>query len=264
MRKQNSEKHPSNNFRNLGENSHSTRFEGCDTVDFFYGQESLTAIQWILRAIIAFFFLFFVVKIMGLRSISQLRLIDYTMAILIGNIIAHPLSDEGLGLEGSLISMSVLVVLYLGCLYVMRKFIPFREFVAPPPIALVKNGQINVINLKKARITIDDILSEMRKQSISDINKIALALWEPDGEISIFLSPDHQPVTKSDLNITSQPFSYPITIIKEGKIKYETLRNSPYTEETLKNTVKKSYNVEINAILIATIDQNNQLQIFLK
>jgi len=233
-------------------------------VDFFYGQESLTAIQWTLRAIVAFFFLFFMVKIMGLRSISQLRLLDFAMAILIGNIIAHPLSDERLGFKGSLVSMSVLVGLYLICLYLMGKFIPFREFVAPPPITLVKNGEINLKNLKKARISVDDVLSEMRKQSIVDVKKVALALWEPDGEISFFLSPEHQPVTKSDLNITSQPFSYPTTIIKEGKINYEVLSNSPYNEETLKNNIKTIYNVEINEILLATLDQNNQLQIFLK
>ena len=233
-------------------------------MDFFYGQESLTAIQWTLRAIVAFFFLFFMVKIMGLRSISQLRLLDFAMAILIGNIIAHPLSDERLGFKGSLVSMSVLVGLYLICLYLMGKFIPFREFVAPPPITLVKNGEINLKNLKKARISVDDVLSEMRKQSIVDVKKVALALWEPDGEISFFLSPEHQPVTKSDLNITSQPFSYPTTIIKEGKINYEVLSNSPYNEETLKNNIKAIYNVEINEILLATLNQNNQLQIFLK
>lgn len=233
-------------------------------MDFFYGQESLTAIQWTLRAIVAFFFLFFMVKIMGLRSISQLRLLDFAMAILIGNIVAHPLSDERLGFKGSLVSMSVLVVLYLICLYLMGKFIPFREFVAPPPITLVKNGEINLKNLKKARISVDDVLSEMRKQSIVDVKKVALALWEPDGEISFFLSPEHQPVTKSDLNITSQPFSYPTTIIKEGKINYEVLSNSTYNEETLKNNIKTIYNVEINEILLATLDQNNQLQIFLK
>lgn len=233
-------------------------------MDFFYGQESLTAIQWTLRAIVAFFFLFFMVKIMGLRSISQLRLLDFAMAILIGNIIAHPLSDERLGFKGSFISMSVLVGLYLICLYLMGKFIPFREFVAPPPITLVKNGEINSKNLKKARISVDDVLSEMRKQSIVDVKKVALALWEPDGEISFFLSTEHQPVTKSDLNITSEPFSYPTTIIKEGKINYEVLSNSPYNEETLKNNIKTIYNVEINEILLATLNQNNQLQIFLK
>ncbi|MFA1737706.1 DUF421 domain-containing protein [Lysinibacillus fusiformis] len=233
-------------------------------MEFFYGQDTLSTIQWTLRAIVAFFFLFFVVKIMGLRSISQLRLLDFAMAILIGNIIAHPLSDEGLGLKGSLVSMSVLAGLYLICLYLMSKFTPFREFVAPPPISLVKNGELNLKNLKKARISVDDILSEMRKQSIVDLKKVALALWEPDGEISFFLSPEHQPVTKSDLNITSQPFSYPTAIIKEGKINYEMLINSPYNKETLKNNIKTTYNVEINEVLLATLDQNNQLQVFLK
>ncbi|MDM5335219.1 DUF421 domain-containing protein [Ureibacillus composti] len=233
-------------------------------MDFFSAQESLTSIQWVLRAIVAFFFLFFVVKIMGLRSISQLRLLDYSMAILIGNIIAHPLSDEGLGLKGSLISMSVLVCLYLVGIYLMNKFIPFREFVAPPPIPLIKNGEINSKNLKKTRISIDVVLSEMRKQSVEDIKKVALALWEPDGEISFFLSPEYQSVTKSDLNIISEPFSYPTTIIKEGKINYEVLSNSIYNEETLKNKIKTTYNVEINDILLATFDQNNQLQIFLR
>lgn len=233
-------------------------------MDFFYGQESLTPIQWALRAIVAFFFLFFIVKIMGLRSISQLRLLDFAIVILIGNIMAHPLSDEGLGLKGSLVSMTVLVVLYLIGLYLMNKFISFREFVAPPPIPLVKNGEINSKNLKKARISVDDVLSEMRKQSIEDVKKIALALWEPDGEISFFLSTEHQPVTKSDFNIPTQPFSYPTTIINEGKINYKALSNSPYNEETLKNNIKTTYKVEINEVLLATLDQNNQLQIFLK
>ena len=82
-------------------------------MDFFYSQESLTAIQWILRAIIAFFFLLFVTKIMGQRSISQLRLLDFIMALSIGNIIAHPLSDENLGMKGSMITMTVMVILYL-------------------------------------------------------------------------------------------------------------------------------------------------------
>ena len=102
---------------------------------------SISTIQWTLRAIVTFFFLFFVVKKMGLHSISQLPLLDFAMVILIGNIIARPLSDEGLGLKGSLVSMSVLVGLYLNCLYLMSKFIPFRKFVAPPPISLVKNGE---------------------------------------------------------------------------------------------------------------------------
>jgi len=74
------------------------------------------------------------------------RLLDFTMALILGNILAHPLSDEKLGMKGE--------ILYKG--------------------------------LGKARITVNHLLSEARKEKIEEIHKIALALWEPDGTISFF------------------------------------------------------------------------------
>ncbi len=138
-------------------------------MDFFHGQESLTAIQWVLRAFVTFFFLLFATKIMGRRSMTQLGLLDFIMAITLGNIIAHPLSDEGLGLKGSMITISVLIILYLLGVLLSMKWIPFRHFMDPPPIPLIKNGKIVSANLRKARITIDFLLSELRKEKIEDI-----------------------------------------------------------------------------------------------
>lgn len=102
-------------------------------MDFFSGQETLTTIQWVLRAVIGFFFLVLIAKLMGERSISQLRFLDFVMALLIGNIIAHPLSDEGLGLKGSMISMTILVVLYLGLIYISLKWHFLRKMLDPAP-----------------------------------------------------------------------------------------------------------------------------------
>ncbi|MEB2298904.1 DUF421 domain-containing protein [Lysinibacillus xylanilyticus] len=117
-------------------------------MDFFHGQESLTGIQWILRAIVAFFFLIFATKILGQRSISQLRLLDFALAISLGNIIAHPLSDERLGMKGSMITMSVLVILYTVGVWLTLKWPSFRNIIDPPPIPLVKNGKIISANLR--------------------------------------------------------------------------------------------------------------------
>jgi len=69
-------------------------------MDFFQSQDTLTAFEWILRALVAFLFLILVAKILGQRAISQLRLLDFVIALVIGNIIAHPLSDEHIGLKG--------------------------------------------------------------------------------------------------------------------------------------------------------------------
>lgn len=232
-------------------------------MDFFHGQESLTEIQWILRAVTTFFFLLIATKIMGQRSIAQLGLLDFAMAITLGNIIAHPLSDEGLGLKGSMITMSVLIILYMLGVFLSLKWIPFRHFIDPPPIPLVKNGQIISANLRKARISVDFLLSELRKEKVEDIQKIVLALWEPDGSISSFLYPQHQTPTRADIKIVPEPFSLLSVLIKEGKIDYHELNKSKFSVDWLKNNLTSTYNVEIKDVILATIDQNDNLQVFL-
>ncbi|WP_078411075.1 DUF421 domain-containing protein [Priestia abyssalis] len=232
-------------------------------MDFFHGQESLVAIQWILRAIVSFFFLLFATKIMGQRSISQLRLLDFVMALMLGNIIAHPLSDEELGLKGSMITMTVLVVLYAAGVFLSLKWARMSHFLDPPPFPLIKNGEIIYKNLSKARISLDFLLAGLRKEQVEDVQKVALALWEADGHISLFLKPQHQTITQADMQLAPKPFVFPRTIIKEGKIDFSELSQTGKDEIWLKSKIKTTYNVDVEDILLATIDNNDNVKIFL-
>ncbi|KON70514.1 MULTISPECIES: DUF421 domain-containing protein [Peribacillus] len=232
-------------------------------MDFFHGQEALTIIQWILRAIVSYFFLLFAAKIMGQRAISQLRLLDFLIALIIGNILAHPLSDEQLGLKGPLITTAVLVLLYIFCVFLSLKWGKLRSFFENSPFPLIENGQIVYKSLAKARISIDFLLSELRKEKIEDIQKVALALWEPDGTISFFLNPQYEAVTPADLELVTKTFSFPRTIIKEGKIDFSELTRIGKDEEWLKNRIKTAYSEDVYDILLATIDNNDTVKIFL-
>ena len=170
-------------------------------MDFLQAQETLTNMEWIFRAIIAFFFLLTVAKVLGQLTISQLRLLDFVIALVIGNIIAHPLSDEKLGLKGSMISTSVLVLLYLGGIFSILKFPFLRRLANNSPITIVQDGEILYEGLRKARISIDVLLEELREEKVEDVKKVALAIWEADGKISFFLQPKYQPITPSHLKI---------------------------------------------------------------
>ncbi|MFO1445177.1 DUF421 domain-containing protein [Bacillus sp. Bva_UNVM-123] len=232
-------------------------------MDFFFGQETLTTMQWILRAIIAYFFMLLITRVMGQRSISQLSFLDFTMALIIGNIISHPLSDERRGLKGPIITMIVLAILYLLSIFLTLKWAKLRRFVFPEAFPLIKNGQILSENLRKARISIDDLLSAARKDKIEDIRKVALALWEQDGHISFFLLPSHQTVTRSDVNLVPQPFDLPKIIVREGVIDNEELKQVGKEENWLIHTLKKTHQVEVSDVLLATVDKNGELTIFL-
>lgn len=232
-------------------------------VDFFQSQESLTSIEWTLRAVVAFIFLVIVAKVLGQRSISQLRLLDFVIALVIGNIIAHPLSDEHLGLKGSMITTIVLVTLYLIGIFLILKWPGFRALINHVPITIVKDGEIIYKGLKKARITLDVLLEELREEKVEDVKKVALAIWEANGEISIFLDPKYQPLTPSVYQMETEPFDLPRTIIKDGKINSEELQQTNKEESWVISKLKQHYQTEVKNVLLATLDKKENLKVFL-
>ena len=232
-------------------------------MDFLYSQEALTSFEWILRAIIAFFFLLIIAKLLGQRSISQLRLLDFVITLVIGNIIAHPLSDEHLGLKGSIITTLVLVILYLGGIFITLKFPSLRKFFDNSPITIVQNGEILYKELNKARISIDILLEELREEKVDDVKKVALAIWEPDGKISVFLDPKYEPITPSSLNIEIEPFNLSRTIIKEGKINFKELKELNKNEDWIVSKLESLYHTEIKNVLLATLDNKDNIKVFL-
>lgn len=232
-------------------------------MNFLNGQETLNSFWWIIRAIIAFFFLLTIAKLLGQRAISQLRLLDFVITIVIGNIIAHPLSDEKLGLQGSIITTIVLVILYLVGIFGMLKFPFLRRLINNSPIVIIKNGEILFNGLKKARISIDLLLEELRKEKVDDIKKVALATWEPDGKISVFLHPKYESITPSSLNIEIEPFNFSRTIIKEGKFNYTELTKLNKDENWVVSKLESLYQTEVKKVLLATLDNKNNLKVFL-
>lgn len=232
-------------------------------MSFLFNDHSLTFTDWMLRAIVSFIFMLISVKILGQRTISQMRLLDFVIVLIVGNIIAHPLSDEKLSLTDSFISIGVLVLLYLICNFLTFKSIKFKHYVNPHPLHLINNGKIQYKNLKKARITIDELLSELRKEKIDDPKKVALACWEAGGFISTFLYPKYEQPTREDLQLKDKQFHFHQPIIKDGAIEQDVLSGINKDQSWLIQELKNTYNVSIHEILLATLNENDKIDVYL-
>lgn len=229
--------------------------------DFFHKQETLTAAEWAMRAIVGYFFLLIVAKLLGQRSISQLRFLDFIIALILGNIIAHPLSDEGLSLTGSMITTAVLVVLYVITSWLGLKWNFLKHYLDPAPLKLIQHGNMVMNNMRKARISVDHLFSELRKQQIEDIQKVALALWEPGGTISFFLEPQYQAVTPKDMNIPTSAFSLVKPIIVEGTTNAALLTEQGKTVTWLETQIHNAH-VDIKDVVLATIDDQSTVRVY--
>ena len=232
-------------------------------MNFAQAQETLTIVEWILRAVVVFFFLLIVAKVLGQRAISQLRLLDFVIALVIGNIAAHPLSDQHLDLKGSVTTTIVLVLLYLCGIFLNLKFPWFRRLINHAPITILQDGEIIYKGLKKARISIDVLLEELREEKVEDLKKVALAIWEADGKISVFLDPKYEPITAADCNMATEQFELPRTIIKEGRINSDELKQIHKDVNWVHSSLERLYQTEVKNVLLATLDSKDNLKVFL-
>ncbi|WP_246072959.1 DUF421 domain-containing protein [Paenibacillus dokdonensis] len=231
---------------------------GNACVDFFNGQDSLTVIEWIMRSIVAFIFLIIAAKMMGQRSISGLRFLDFIIALVLGNIIAHPLSDEHLGLKGAIVSTFSIVFLYVAAVWLSLKIPLLKHFFDPPAIPLVQDGKLNYPNLSKAKLPIEYLYAELRKSNVEDISKVAFAAWEPGGTLSVFLNTAYQPVTPADLKLTTQPFNLTKPIITDGHMVHALLREIGKDPVWLETEIRPH---EINNVILATVDSKLTVQV---
>ncbi|WP_082232102.1 DUF421 domain-containing protein [Halobacillus massiliensis] len=231
-------------------------------MDFFQAHQHLTAGEWILRAAVAYLFLIIVARMLGQRAISQLRLIDFVLALIIGNIIANPLSDHEVGLKGSLITTLALVLFYIVTTYGTLKWNLFNKLVTNSPIPVIRNGEISYKGMKKARLSMDLLLEELRMLQVKSIENVGLATWEASGQLSVLLKPEYDAVTPDDLRISVEAFNLPRTIIKEGKLLKEELLALGKSEDWVKSELKTQFQAELKDVLLATIDGKDHLQVF--
>lgn len=221
----------------------------------------LTIAEWAVRSVVAYIFLLVVAKLMGQRSISQLRFVDVVLILLLEGNLSNPLTDERLDLTGAMVSTFVLVSLHTCSSFLGLKYEWWRSFLEPPPLLLIRNGEIQVKNLRRARITIDYLLSELRLQKIEAIEKVGIALWEPGGHISAFMKQEYEPVARKDVNLETEPLCMPLIVIKEGKIRKEALASLGKNEEWLRGELGE---IKLADILLATADSNGAVRLIFK
>ena len=107
------------------------------------------------------------------------------------------------------------------------------------------------------------LLEELREEKVEDVKKVALAIWEADGKISVFLHPKYEPITPSSLQMETEPFNLPKTFIKEGKINFKELKQIHRDEGWVVSSLESLYQTEVKNVLLATLDNKGSLNVFL-
>ena len=169
-------------------------------------------------------------RIMGKRAVSELSTFDLAIVVLLGNALTEPISNKGL--IPSLILAFVLVGAHL-LLDLLSYNNRIRQYIIGDTLELIRHGPINEKNLKKARMTITQLLGELRVKGYVSPQDIEFAFLEEMGQISVIPKPDQRPVRPSDLNLTPPYSGIPAILIQDGEFQDNVLRTLKVDREWL-------------------------------
>jgi uncharacterized membrane protein YcaP (DUF421 family) len=137
-----------------------------------------------LRAIFLFFFMYLLMRVVGRRELSSLEPFDLLLLIVLGDAIQQGLTQDDYSVTGAVIVIVVFGLLTTGVSYASFRFPRLRIVLDGEPIVVVQDGKPILRNLRRERVTVEELAEAARLQQIAKIEDVAWAVLETSGQIS--------------------------------------------------------------------------------
>ena len=207
-----------------------------------------------IRTIILYLVLIFCVRLMGKRQIGQMEPSEFVVTMLVANLAAIPMQNEGLPLYGGLIPILTVLGMELVLSGAMLRSIRLRKFLCGKPVILIENGNILQQNLRKTRITIDELTGHLREKDVLDIRSVQYAILETNGNLSVFPFPAEVPASAKDAGIHPKDRFLPVTVISDGQLLRQNLQYAAKDENWV-HQVLGEYRASIAGTWLLTVDK---------
>ena len=143
----------------------------------------------VLRAGVAFVFVYAVTRVIGRRELAQLQPFDLIFLVVIGDLIQQGVTQNDLSITGLILVVSTIALLQVGSSYLSFRFRRLRPVLNGDPVVIVENGRFIERNLKRERLTPDDVAEEMRQNQIHSLDEVQWAVLETSGKMSFIKKP---------------------------------------------------------------------------
>jgi uncharacterized membrane protein YcaP (DUF421 family) len=137
-----------------------------------------------LRAVALFWFMVFITRVIGRRELSSLSPFDLILLIILGDAIQQGLTQDDYSVTGAIIAVGTIASLQVATSYVSFRSRRARRVLEGLPVVIVEDGRIVAENLRRERMTPDEIAEEMRLQQIGSFEDVQWAILETNGSIS--------------------------------------------------------------------------------
>jgi uncharacterized membrane protein YcaP (DUF421 family) len=141
-------------------------------------------VDLVLRAVVAFFFVLFLTRVVGRRELSSMEPFDLILLVVIGDLVQQGVTQNDFSVTGMVLVGGTIGMLTVAVSYTGFRFRRLRPVLEGEPLVLVEDGNVIERNLRRERITREELAAAARQQQITSLDQIRWAVLETNGEIS--------------------------------------------------------------------------------
>lgn len=215
----------------------------------------------LLRTPLIFGALICALRLMGKRQLGELEVSELVTALLISEIATMPIENPDLPILYAIVPIVALLFTEIVSSALLLR-IPFlKKIFSSKPCILIRYGIPDRKALRRVRISLDELLSALRQKDAFDIDEIAYAILEPNGQISVLKKKKHQPPSAKEIGITVSESGMPHVLIMDGK---EDTSFAPLHRSLIGRLLQKKHCRVGDVFLMTTDDAGNALTLLKK
>ncbi|MGI5971568.1 MAG: DUF421 domain-containing protein [Oscillospiraceae bacterium] len=217
-----------------------------------------------VRVIVLYLLIIIAMRVLGKRQIGQLEPGELVLALIIADIAAVPMQDMGIPLLFGILPIIILVSVSLLISGLSVKNIRFRTFVSGKSSIVIERGEIVQSEMKKNRITVDELFEELRLQGVLDISQVKYGILETNGRMSVILWPSEKPPSAAMMNMEAKGGDLQTIIINAGRVLDKNLQLIGRSRSWLENELKSRKIASPDEVYLMTLDTGGRVYISMR
>lgn len=158
-------------------------------------------ITLLFRTIFIYIILIFAVRLMGKRQIGELEISDFVTTLLISEIASLPITDSSIPISHAVIPIVILVFFEVTSSVLIMCFPKIKNLLTARPTTLLYDGRICQRAMRRARISVDELISELRQKNVTDLSEVLYAILEQNGKITVIPKAAFQSPTAKQMGL---------------------------------------------------------------
>ena len=211
-----------------------------------------------IRTIMLYLVLIAAIRLMGKRQVGQMEPSEFVVTMLVANLASIPMEDGGVPLHTGIVPILTVLGLELILSGLVLRSVKLRRLLCGKPVILIDNGRILQNNLRRTRITLDELTGQLREKDILEVSTVQYAILETNGSISVFPYPKEQPASAKEAGVEVKRRYLPVTVIGDGYLYRENLALLGKDENWVRKVLREK-DAALQDTWLLTVDQGDRV-----